>query len=143
MSISTILENIPQGTAVLAVLFTLVQIAPIRINPWTWLCKWIGKAMNGELMEQVQHIAKRMDDMEVREAEKEAIAARNRILRFGDEIRNGERHSAEYFRQMMDDITAYQHYCDTHPQFKNERTVQTIKIIDDVYERCVRTNDFL
>lgn len=127
----------------MAVLFTLVQIAPVKINPWSWIGKCIGKCINGEVIEKVNNIAKRMDAMEIREAEKEAVAARNRILRFGDEIRNGERHSAEYFRQMMEDITAYKQYCDDHPRFRNERTVQTMQIIEDVYTHCVQTNDFL
>ena len=27
----------------------VIQITPIKINPWTWLFKWIGEQLNGDL----------------------------------------------------------------------------------------------
>ena len=40
------------GEHIVAVLLTLsvfIQIAPIKINPWSTLIGWIGKVLNGNL----------------------------------------------------------------------------------------------
>ena len=37
----------------LIILLTLIQIAPIKINPWGALLKFLGKAMNAELNEKM------------------------------------------------------------------------------------------
>ena len=40
------------GNHIVAVLLTLsvfIQIAPIKINPWSSLIKWIGSTLNAEL----------------------------------------------------------------------------------------------
>ena len=62
---------------VVAVLFTLLQIAPIQINPWSWLGRLcgsffrmlgrkIGKGLNGEVVSKLGDINTRLDDMETR-----------------------------------------------------------------------------
>ena len=40
-------EIIGGGGGLLLVLMTLVQIAPVKVNPWSWLARCIGKAING------------------------------------------------------------------------------------------------
>lgn len=37
------------GGGLLAVLLTLVEIAPIKINPWSALAKAIGRAINADV----------------------------------------------------------------------------------------------
>lgn len=32
-----------------AVLLTFIQISPIKVNPWSWIARKIGKAMTGSL----------------------------------------------------------------------------------------------
>lgn len=74
--------------------------------------------------------------------EREATDARRRILDASDEIRHGKRHSKEYFDQLNADIDAYSHYCDKHPDFKNNRAVKAIENINKVYSKLLETNDF-
>lgn len=85
---------------------------------------------------QTQNITDRLE-------QKDAEDARNHILRFGDEIKNKVRHSEEYFNQILDDITKYEQYCETHKDFKNARTVATVQIINEVYQKCLKEKDFL
>ena len=35
---------------------TLIEVAPIKINPWRSLLKWVGKAINGDLQTQIADI---------------------------------------------------------------------------------------
>ena len=36
---------------------TLIQLTPIKINPWTWLGKAIGRAINGEVLSKVDELS--------------------------------------------------------------------------------------
>ena len=36
---------------------TLVQVSPIKVNPWSWLARKIGRAINGEVIDRVDRLA--------------------------------------------------------------------------------------
>lgn len=72
-----------------------------------------------------------------------ALDARRRILRFADEVRSGSRHSLEHFNSILEDIAFYNEYCRDHVDFKNDKALLSIKIIEQVYEKCTIDNDFL
>lgn len=136
-------ELLTSGGGALLILITLIQIAPVKINPWSWLAKNIGKAINGEVVEKVDNLSTDIRNLRDECEEREATACRTRILRFGDEILHDVRHSKEHFDQILIDITAYENYCASHPDFRNNVAVATIKRINQVYARCIRDNDFL
>ena len=143
------------GWAGIAVVITsIIQIAPIKFNPWSWIARQIGRALNQEVMHKQDEFQKetqeyrKKNDLQIKALssqmdKRNAEDARNRILRFGDEIKAQVRHSQEYYNQILDDITSYDKYCYEHPKFKNERTVMTAKIIKESYEMHMRNNDFL
>lgn len=144
-----------QWTILIIALLSLIQITPIKINPWTWLGKQIGRVINKEVMEKQDAYLKESqdyrlnNDMQIKTLsnkfdKRNAEDTRNRILRFGDEVKNKQiRHSEEYYNQILADITDYDKYCREHPNFQNERTVVTTKIIKETYEEHVKNNDFL
>ncbi|MCR4717537.1 MAG: hypothetical protein K5656_10175 [Lachnospiraceae bacterium] len=144
-----------QWTILVIALLSLIQIVPIKINPWSWLGKQVGRVINKEVMDkQDQFLAtsqeyRKKNDLQIKKLESKldkqsAEGARNRILRFGDEVKNKQlRHSEEYYNQILADITDYGNYCKEHPDFQNERTVVTTKIIKEAYEEHVKNNDFL
>lgn len=136
-------ELLTSGGGVLLILLTLIQIAPVKINPWSWLAKNIGKAINGEVVEKVDNLSTDIRNLRDECEEREATACRTRILRFGDEILHDVRHSKEHFDQILIDITAYENYCASHPDFRNNVAVATIRRINQVYARCISDNDFL
>ena len=121
---------------------TLLQLSPIKIDPWSWLARKIGHAINGELIEEVDKLSKRMDASEAKAAEREAKATRVRILRFGDEILHGVHHSKEHFDQILLDITEYEQYCETHREFKNNMTQLTSRHIMETYSACFDGRSF-
>ena len=75
--------------------------------------------------------------------EQNAITCRVRILRFGDEIIHGDKHSKDSFDQVLEDIDSYELYCREHPEFKNNKTVITTKAIKSNYKEGLEKNDFL
>lgn len=93
--------------------------------------------------QELSDIHKELTEIKEDAGKTKAENARNRILRFADECRRGEKHSEEFFIQIKDDIKDYLEYCKEHPDFKNSRTTESIDVINMAYEHCRRTGDFL
>lgn len=137
------------------VIGTLIEIAPIRINPWTWLGRAVAHVMGiKELKEEVSKMRMNIDELDTKidnfkqeENERkdlgDALEARRRILSFNDELLQNIRHSQEMFTNVLDDITSYEHYCETHKNFVNQRAVMAEANIKKVYQKCMDDHDFL
>ena len=128
---------------VIAGLATIIQIAPIKINPWSALAKAIGRAINKEVIEKVDKLEKDVSAINDKVDENGAKTSRARILRFGDEIIHGVRHSKEHFDDILDDIKDYDNYCKDHPNFKNGKTGLTSNLIKETYQKCLVEHDFI
>lgn len=134
MSIKDILTG---GGGLLFVLMTLVQLAPIKVNPWSWVAKAIGRAMGIEAIETKldKHIT--MDDRRT------ADGHRARILHFNNELLRNIGHTKEEFIEALTEIDAYEKYCDKHPEYPNNRAVLAIENIREVYKERLKKHDFL
>jgi len=122
---------------------TVLQVAPIKINPWTWIARAFGRAINAEVIDKVGKLESEVQSIKKNTEEHEAKSARVRILRFGDEILHDVKHSQEHFNQVLLDITEYEEYCSKHPEFRNNVTGITTKRIMETYEKCLKDNNFL
>ena len=143
IQLETIKEiGIYSGGALL-ILMTLIQIAPIKIDPWSWLARCIGRALNRDLMNEVGNLRNDVKSNREDDEQEWADLRRTHILRFGDEIRMGVRHSEEHFDQILLDISKYKIYCEKHPLYMNDRAGATIAIIENAYRKCLEENKFL
>lgn len=156
----TLWEIIGSGGAGLVVLLTLIQIVPVKVNPWSSIARAIGKAINGDsiepIIEHVTALETKVDELEKQTQaateklalsqqkieESLATAKRVRILRFGDELQRGILHSKEHFSQILTDITEYERYCAAHPEYPNEKATVTCKVIMENYADRLQKNDF-
>ena len=121
---------------------TLIQIAPIKIDPWSAVLRWIRKAIIGDIDTKLDSIARKVDGLEEQAKEDKALQARTHILRFADELYDGRHHSQEYFLQMLDDIKMYEDYCKDHADFRNGRTVQGCELIRTTFSRLWNEHSF-
>lgn len=135
---------------IMVVLMTIVQKASTKYKPWTWLAEQFGKAANKEMLDKQDKLEKKVDYLEEKvkcngkaDEKEKALAARRRILRFADEIRRRERHSEEYFNNVLEDVSFYKQYCKEHDDFENEKATIAIKLIEETYTACIKANDFL
>lgn len=128
--------------AVLA-LSAIIQITPVKLNPWSWVAKHIGRAVNGEVLQKVGKLEADVKDMRASMDEQSARDARSEILRFGDELLHDMKHSKEAFDDILDQITRYDEYCRLHPDFKNKRTEKTSEHIQKTYDKCMDERSFL
>lgn len=146
--------------AIVILLLSVVQISPIKINPWSWIAQKLGHALTHEScnmmaghMTQIDSILedikknlrlmeKRLEETEDKADMDRAIASRIRIIRFNDELINEQKHSKESFDQVMGDIDTYEHYCEEHPKFRNNKSVMSIENIKRVYAIRLEKRDF-
>lgn len=85
-------------------------------------------------------LAKKIDALTNKVNENQAILARTHILRFADELRNDVKHSDDYFKQQLQDIDVYEHYCATHPDFANGLTVLSAQFIKDEFSKQLKNH---
>lgn len=156
---------------VILLILSLVEITPIKLNPWSKMAKWFGKMMSTETMTEitkidskVQELGQKIDKVgkdldaldgqvkdlmqevqnnESKEEEREVINARIRILEFCDELQEGRKHSKDRFDQVMTDITLYNQYCADHKDFKNNQTESTVEYIIECYKERLEKHDFM
>jgi hypothetical protein len=131
------------GVTVVALVSVFIEITPVKINPVSKFLAWLGRKINSEVIAKVDRLETEVQAMRKADGEQEAINCRYRILRFGDEVKHGTRHSQEHFEQILADIDDYEIYCKDHKDFKNNKTKVTTERILDVYRKCVETDDFL
>ena len=143
MTLEAIKQIAIGGGGVLLFLMTLIQITPIKFNPWSWLGRCIGRAINGEVLAKVDNLSKELADHKSKSAEREATQCRSRILRFGDEILHSVPHSKEHYEQILIDIDSYEEYCEEHQDYKNNVAVATIKHIKKMYQKHLEEDSFL
>lgn len=135
----TIKEILLSGGGVLLVLMTMIQIAPVKLNPWSWF----GNQINKDLLVEIKTMKSEIDTIRDENREVHAKDCRVRILRFADEIYLETPHSQEHFKQILGDITHYERYCESHPEFENQIAVAAIEQIKETYIERLRKHDFL
>ncbi len=140
MSIQEILAG---GGGVLLVLMTIVQIAPVKINPWTSIAKSIGRAINADVLKELKTVKDDLADHIRIDGERDADEHRARILRFNNELLRDIPHTKEEFIDVLADIDFYERYCETHKDYKNNRAVHAIANISRVFDERLQKHDFL
>ena len=87
--------------AVLLVLSVFIQIAPIKINPWSSLIKWIGKTLNSRLQQEILKINNIIKDIssDIDQNEKDRI--RWQVLDFASSCREGRLHTKDEFQHII------------------------------------------
>ena len=79
------------------VLLSLIQISPVKLDPWDKIFNWLGNKLNGSLQKQVREIWINMH--------------RQAILQFARECRAGQEHSEEEWSHVLNVADEYEQYC--------------------------------
>ena len=137
------------GWLAVAVLTAAEKFAPHGKKPWSALARALGSEMTRDMREHMEVLDKRLtmlsdklDEVKASGEEMRAEDARARILRFGDEIGRGIKHSKDTYDQALMDINAYDAYCDAHPHFRNHVTRTTSDFIMAQYRERLEKHDF-
>ena len=135
----------------------LLQSLSKKIKPWTIIFTWLGKQLNGSVSTQIKKldadVAAIKDDIarlqkinekqDCEEHRYRALQRRRNIITAADEIAHGVAHSKEWFKNVLLDVSEYETYCGTHPNFKNQEAVLSIELIKDTFRKRLEKDDFL
>ena len=120
--------------AILAAILTIVQVTPIKFNPWTWLKNFIA-------------LPKQLENLEHEFNDDRAFRWRslifNRSRTIEKSLKTGDLLRREEWEDTIETIGNYERYCEGHPEFKNELAVQTIEYIKNQYQFALEHNLFL
>lgn len=138
------------ATLLLALISGVIEIAPIKLSPWSWLACKIGRAINREVLDRVSEVKDAQDEARERldehirvDDERNADLHRARILQFNNELLRDIPHTREDFIEVLAEIDYYDRYCNAHPEYENHRAVHAIANIERVYDDRLRKHDFL
>ena len=136
MNLQEILSQMGSGGigVVVFLALTLVEITPIKINPWTGLLHWIGKKINADLCSDLEKLKK---DFEI----KNANDLRWSILGFANSCRRGDRHSREEWEHAVDQMAFYEDYVKEHDIINGVITEDT-RYLRELYHKISVENDF-
>lgn len=143
-------EIIAGGGTLLFVLTTVIQIAPVKINPWSAIAKALGKAINADVLDQLKAVKEQQKEAREKlenhiwtDDKRDADLHRMRILQFNTELLRDIKHTREDFIEALAEIDEYENYCKTHPEYENNRAVHAIGNIKRVYDERLEKHDFL
>lgn len=136
---------------------TMIELSPLKINPWSWVGKmlkflWRGfcRSLNAEVLSTLAEV--KTAQKETREKlenhiklddEREADKVRASILHFNNELLRDIPHTKEEFVEILSKIDWYNDFCKTHEDYRNCRAVHAIANIERVYDERMKKHDFL
>ena len=139
----SVLELFAGGGGLVLAAMTVIQITPVKLDPWSWLAKAIVKAINADVLAKLGEVEKRLDKHITVDDQRAADGNRTRILHFNNELVRNLKHTKEEFVEILAEIDAYEEYCRSHPEYPNNRAVIAIDNVRDVYKERLKKNDFL
>ena len=123
-------EILGWAALLLVIVMSLIEISPLKVNPWDSILGWFGKKTNGKLQEELKELKKQVQDMWV-------ATHRQSVLTFAREARAGVDHSSDEWTNILNIIADYE-------QFVNEKHISNgivkadSEYIRDLYQELSR-----
>lgn len=143
-------DILTSGGGILFIVLTLIQLSPIKIDPWTKLIRWMGRSLNTETLEKINDVSKQQEQTQktleahiAKDEERSADMRREQILRFNNELLRDIPHTREDYIEILAAIDSYERYCKEHPAYQNNRAIHAIANIGRVYDERMKKHDFL
>jgi len=128
---------------------TLIEITPIKINPWRGLLKWVGSVINAEDRANIEKINNKIDtmqkDMDKMKREREDDKAKEKrwhILDFINSCRHGRTHTREEWNHTLTELAEYEKFTEDH-DIPNGVIDEGAKYLRELFQENNRNNNFL
>lgn len=121
---------------------SLVEIAPIKVNPWSKVLKWIGDMINHNTQVELAKISKEVSDLKKDFEDKKANDMRWDILNFTNSCRRGNSHSKDEWWHCMGQIKEYEKYTE-EKGISNGVIDEDAQYLRELYHERNLKNDFL
>ena len=118
----------------LLILLSLVQISPVRLNPWDNIFAWLGGKLNGETKKQLTGLQKQVTDLWISNH-------RQSILTFARECRSQIPHDSEEWANILNLCEEYEKYTEEN-RVTNGVVRENTRYIRDLYQELSRERKF-
>lgn len=122
-------------TLVIGLLATCIEVAPIKINPWSRIFKWISDAVVGDIRKELQEFKRESE-------EKTAERMRWDILCFANSCRRGQEHSKDEWWHCISQLKEYEDYT-KRKGIINGVIEEDSEFLRELYHERNLKNDFL
>ena len=130
-------ETITNPAVLLFGTITIVEVVPIKLNPW----RWIGRAINGELLKKLEKVEQDVATIKKDQEEDNAENMRSRILSFAASCRRHEHHDAEEWNNIIAAIKKYETYVKER-KIDNGVIEENSAFLRELYHERLVNNDF-
>lgn len=138
----TVGEIVGSGAVIFLLFTTLVEITPIKWNPLTSILSWIGRRMNGKLIDQVKEQGEKIDKLDEKIDMNEIARIRWEILDFANSCRHNVKHTKDEFEHIINQHEKYVQILDERSLTNGLITIE-YEYIEDIYKNCLEKNNFL
>lgn len=138
--------------AIVIVLLSVIQIAPIEINPWSFILKCfkrLWREINSDIFTEIIKIDNKVDSLQeeltshILESREETVRKwRSDIMDFCNAEINGRPHTKEQYEEVISSCDKYQKYCERN-SIPNGVAEDSIKEIHRSYRELLATDGFL
>ena len=118
------------AAAAVPILMSLIQISPLKLNPWDNVLTWFGRKINGETQKQLKELQKQVSDIWIN-------AHRQSILTFARECRADIGHDAEEWTNILNLCEEYEKYTEKN-DVTNGVVRENTKYIRNLYQEQSR-----
>lgn len=137
--IETLLEHVKEFATYPPILLfgavTLIEVTPIKLNPWKWLFSWIGNAINGDIRRDLSELKRDFEETKAQDK-------RWHILTFANSCRNGKKHTKEEWQHVISELAEYEDYTERKHITNGVIEAESEYLRELYHERCMK-NDFL
>lgn len=102
-----------------------------------------SKSNTNEILKKLDILSSKIDHVDYKVEQSEAISCRARLLSFNKELISKIRHTHEEYGQVLEDCDKYERFCKDHPDFKNNKASLSIENIKRCFAKCEEDGDFL
>lgn len=130
-------------------LTSILQISPIKINPWTSVLYWIGGVFNKPVMAELENVKQDIQNVKSSVTEIKKIndrrwseRVRGEILEYARACQCGQLHTRSEWEQKIALIEEYDNYVKEN-ELVNGKFVAAKEYLQETYQRRLKKNDFL
>lgn len=119
--------------------FTVIQISPLKIDPWSWIGKQIRQLIFGE---SINDLDKEIKSLKKDLLEEKVSSRRWQILNFSNSCIRGVLHTKEEWDHCLVDLEWYEDYCAKN-NIPNGVMKECTKYLRHRYQEHLKNEDFL
>lgn len=127
--------------AIAAVFSVVLEVAPVKVNPWTWLLKCVGNRMNADIIKRLDDVEKQLKAQDAKIDNNEKDRIKYEILDFARSCRRKEQHTKEEFDHILDQYDKYEVILAKLEQ-PNGKVTNAMKYVSAVYLEVIADDNF-